>query len=153
MAMCQPSMKCNPVHMCPKSAFQVHEDWNWSKNWLELRKGLQRCTPFFCVSVSCGIDQHSLSVISDKMQTKTAQKETQDLHPRSLKSLYNGGVSTSIAKVVIINQKSKSPLSFDHLINQSPNPDLSCLGDCLEFVPGVPVNGDDHLHPLVLRIC
>ena len=119
-----------------------------SKNRLELRKEAAGMHPPFSVSISCGHTILEVTKVSDKMQTKTAQKETQDLHPRSLKSLYNGGVSTSIAKVVIINQKSKSPLSFDHLINQSPNPDLSCPGDCLEFFPGVPVNSDDHLHTL-----
>ena len=72
------------------------------------------------------------------------------------KSLYNGGGQVTLnplTKVVIFLHIPKSPLSFHHLINQPPNPDISCPGDCLEFVPGVPVNGDDHLHPLVLRIC
>lgn len=71
------------------------------------------------------------------------------------KSLYNGGGQVTLiplTKVVIFLQIPKSPLSFHHLINQPPNPDISCPGDCLEFVPGVPVNRDDHLHPLVLRI-
>ena len=58
-----------------------------------------------------------------------------------------------LTKVVIFLQISKSPLSFNHLINQPPNPDISCPGDCLEFLSGVPVNSDDHLHSLVLRIC
>lgn len=79
-----------------------------SKIRLELRNGLQGCTPFFFVSISCGHPILEVTKDSDKMQTKTAQKETQDSHPRSLKSLYNGGVSTSIAKVVISNEKSKS---------------------------------------------
>ena len=71
------------------------------------------------------------------------------------KSLYNGqGQETlnPLTKVVIFRKIPKSPLSFHHLINQPPNPDISCLGDCPEFLPGVPVNSDDHLHPLVLRI-
>ena len=78
-----------------------------SKIRLELRNGLQGCTPFFFVSFSCGHPILEVTKDSDKMQTKTAQKETQDSHPRSLKSLYNGGVSTSIAKVVISLEKSK----------------------------------------------
>jgi len=127
---------------------------------LELRSGLQGCTPLFFVSSSwifCGCPQN---VDSDKMQTKTAQKETQDSHPRSLKSLYNGGVSTSIAKVVIISGKSNLPgiLQVSHVllhqvINQSAWTDSPLLAESLDGIPGLPVNGDDHLHPLVLGIC
>ena len=39
--------------------------------------------PPFSVSISCGHPILEVTKDSDKMQTKTAQKETQDLHPRS----------------------------------------------------------------------
>ena len=69
------------------------------------------------------------------------------------KSLYNGGVSTSIAKVVISFEKSNIKCSVDPLINQPAHPDMLLICHCFESVPGLPVNGDDHLHPLVLGIC
>ena len=152
MAKCQPSMKSNTGCTCLESCLETPGDGNRCKIRLELRKGLQGCTPFFCVSVSCRIDQHFLSAISDKMQTKTAKKKTQDHSQVSQIFIQLTGFPRSIAKVVTFNEKSKSPLSLDHLINESAYPNLSCLGDGFEFVPGVPVNGDDHLHPLVLRI-
>ena len=124
-----------------------------SKIRLELFDGLQGCTPSFFISRGCVINLLPGLRFSDKMQTKTAQKETQDSHPRSLKSLYNGGVSTSIAKVVISFEKSNIECVIDPLINQPPNSDMLLLCHCFESVPGLPVNGDDHLHPLVLRIC
>ena len=153
MAESQPLMKCHhrPGYRyfhpgCPRRKERC-------KIRLELRKRLQGCTLFFYVSISwifCGCPQN---VVSDKMQTKTAQKETQDLHPGSLKSLYNGGVSTTIAKVVISFEKSNIECVIDPLINQPPHPDMLLLCHCFEFVPGLLVNGDDHLHPLVLGIC
>jgi hypothetical protein len=78
-----------------------------SKNRLELRNGLQGCTPFFFVSISCGHPILEVTKDSDKMQTKTAQKRDPGLASQVSKSLYNGGVSTSIAKVVISLEKSK----------------------------------------------
>jgi len=153
MAMCLPSMKNHPAPTCLECCPGTPGMWKRLMNRLELRKGLQGCTPFFCVSMDYGFRPQPGNPVSDKIQTKTAKKETQDTTPRSPKSLYNGEVALIIAKVVIINGKCKSPLSLDHLINQSPNPDLSCLGDCLESVLGLLVNGDNHLHPLVLRIC
>ena len=76
--------------------------------------------------------------ISDKMQTKTAKKETRMAHvgkrPTAIqvsKPLYNGGVSTSIAKVVISLEKSNfsgilqvSPVSLHQVINQPARSDL-----------------------------
>ena len=90
-----------------------------------------------------------------KLQKKETRRGFANNTP-GLKSLYNGGGQETLiplTKVVIILQNTKSPFSFHHLINQSPNPHLSCPGDCFEFLPGVPVNCDDHLHPLVLGIC
>ena len=90
-----------------------------------------------------------------KCDTNCKKKRPRSAISEVSKSLYNGGGQVTLnplTKVVIFRQIPKSPLSFHHLINQSPNPDLSCPGDCLELVPGVPVNRDDHLHPLVLRI-
>lgn len=84
---------------------------------------------------------------------KNCTKRDPGLASQVSKSLYNGGVSTSIAKVVISFEKSNIECVIDPLINQPPHPDMLLLCHCFEFVPGIPVNGDDHLHPLVLWIC
>ena len=131
---------------------------------LELRKRLQGCTLFFYVSISWIFCGHPQNVDSDKMQTKTAQKKK----PRSAfggqsrvsKSLYNGSIRRSIAKVVIYPEISNfsgiiqvSNELLHQVINQSARTDSPLPGEFLDEIPGLPVNGDDHLHPLVLWIC
>ena len=116
----------------------------------ELRKEAAGMHHPFYVSISCGHPILEVTKVSDKMQTKL-NKKTQDRCPRSLKSLYNGGVSTN-AKVVISFEKLNIEYSIDPLINQSAHPDMLLLCHYFEFVPGLLVNGDDHLHPLVLGI-
>lgn len=124
-----------------------------SKNRLELGKRLQRCILFLSFSATYNGNHIPNLHFSDKMQTKTAKKETQDRCPRS-RNLYTMDVFPhAIAKVGIYPEKSNVESIIDPLINQPPHPDMLLFCSRFEFVPGVPVNGDDHLHPLVLRIC
>lgn len=114
---------------------------------------------FLEIVVFCCFECNHCINIRTTCRQKLQKKETRRGFAGTLqvsKSLYNvGGLVTlnPLTKVIIFLHIPKSPLSFHHLINQPPNPDFSCPGDCLEFVPGVSVNCDDNLHPLVLRIC
>ena len=50
-----------------------------------------------------------------------------------------------------IQKNNQSPLITNHFINQSSDSHPPCLADRPEFLPGVPVNRDHHLHPLLFR--
>ena len=61
-------------------------------------------------------------------------------------------MTPTIAKVVISIEKSKSPFILDHLIHHPSGRDAPRPGDGIQLVPGVPVNGDGDMNPLLLRI-
>lgn len=153
MAKYLPTMKSHPGQGCLISCPGWDRGLIWCKIWLELQKEVAGMHPPFSVSITYSHPICEVTTISDKMQTKTAQKETQDRCPRS-RNLYTMDVFPhAIAKVVIYPEKSNVESLIDPLIYQPPHPDMLLFCSCFEFVPGVPVNGDDHLHPLVLRIC
>jgi hypothetical protein len=60
-----------------------------SKNRLELRKEAAGMHPPFSVSISCGHPFLDVTKVSDKMQTKTAQKETRNAVARIIPGLPN----------------------------------------------------------------
>ena len=156
MAKYLPTMKSHPGQGCPNSCPGGDRGLIRCKIRLELRKEAAGMHPPFSVSISYGHPICEVTTISDKMQTKTAQKRDPGCRRGATqvsKSLYNGCVSTTIAKVGIYPEKSNVESLIDPLIYQPPHPDMLLFCSRLEFVPGVPVNGDDHLHPLVLRMC
>ena len=106
--------------------------------------------PPLSISMSYGKGACDHFRFSDKIQTKTAEERDPGLTSEVSKSLYNGQFSVTLYKDSNFFEKSDFLTPF---INQSPYPDMFLLGLLLEPVPGLPVNGDDHLHPLVLRIC
>lgn len=107
MADILPMMKLTPPADNKECGLHAPGGKERSKIRLELFDGLQGCTPSFFISRGCVIDLLPGLRFSDKMQTKTAQKRDPGLSSQVSKSLYNGGVSTSIAKVVISLEKSK----------------------------------------------
>ena len=81
MAMNLPSMKNTSAYITPEMAFQVYKSRNMCKIRLELRKEDAGMYLPFYVSMSYESTTICHMLNSDKMQTKTAKKETRMGNP------------------------------------------------------------------------
>ena len=147
-------MKCDPASYRLESCPGCPGRNEWSKIRLELGWGRRDALPSFIISISCGHLIFDATKVSDKMQTKTAKKETRNVlrgSSRISKSLYNGEVSLNLCKGSHFQSEIKIRTFIHQGVNQPPHPDVHLLCHCFESVPGLPVNGDDHLDTLLVR--
>ena len=113
--------------------------------------------PPFYLSSSYGHPVSEVTKVSDKMQTKTAKKrpgirmwENIPRESESQKIFIQWRCFHNHCKGSHFRSEIKIRTIIHQGVNQPPHPDMLLFCSRFEFVPGLPVNGDDHLHPLLV---